>query len=332
MCGIGGVWCFEGRELSKEDGGRIEELSYALEVRGEDAFGFYDGVKVVKFPGRASEVIPQISKIVEFESLVEGKRMFLVHTRAATQGDPLKNKNNHPFETKDFVLAHNGAVYQSKKYLSSERELESVIRANKDKSKKWIKDNYEVLDFEGIFGKKWEEIPDTDSFEIAVEVQKEFNEIEDPVTAFKNAMIRLFGKGSYAIWIYSKTHDLLMLFRDVQPLFYSIEDGKLWFASENYMLRGIGLKKVKPLKSGVIYVFDRTGEIDKIQIGEIYDERLGISCENVYNYCKAADYCLDYKRKYLVTLCDDIYCPLNNENEEDEEDIYLWKYYYSYFE
>ena len=248
MCGIGGVWCLGNAKLSKRDAKKLRYLAIYLETRGQDAFGFYNGEKVIKFPSSATDVIKMIDRIKPFNDLVVGRNMFLMHTRASTEGDPLKNKNNHPFELKDIVFAHNGIMYYYTKY--------EDIRFKNGSSSKYV----DYIDTYEIFGKIEVDLPETDSFEIGVEIQKEYNESRDFVTALSEAFSFLVHYGDMAVWVYSKREDLLALFKHGRPLFIGFDNEKLWFASEEWMLRKIDVNNIRTLKEGELIVYSRAGE------------------------------------------------------------------------
>jgi len=241
MCGIGGVWVFSdksNRRLDKSDAQKLKKLAVLLESRGTDAFGFYNLDKLVKFPSRASQVIEQIEQLVPWESLVVGKRAFLMHTRLATRGDPLNNINNHPFETENFVLAHNGHIWTYDSYFISEKTV-SVVKNN---------------------------IPETDSYQIIEKIETEYSKDYDAFEATKRAIEKLYAYGDYALWIYSKTEHLLILYRDINPLHIAYENDKLWFASEKEMLSALGFENISSLAKGYMYAYDDKGfaKIDKI--------------------------------------------------------------------
>ena len=233
MCGIGGVWCFGQTKLDEKDAQRTRSLAINLENRGKDAFGFYNGEKVIKFPSSASDVIQMIDNIRPFKDLVIGRNTFLMHTRATTSGNPLKNKNNHPFELKDIVFAHNGVIY--------ERKIVNIDYA----------DTYE------IFGDITTDIPETDSFEIGYKIQKMYNKYNDFAKAIGKALEELILQGDMALWIYDKRQDLLALFRWERPLYIGYIGNKLWFASEKWMLKTIGAKDIDELIDGELVIFSR---------------------------------------------------------------------------
>ena len=245
MCGIGGVWCLGERDLGKDDARKLRDLAIYLETRGDDAFGFYNGENVIKFPSSATDVIRMIDRIKPFEELVIGRNMFLMHTRAFTEGDPLKNKNNHPFELKDIVFAHNGIMYYHVKYKD--------IRFKEKTDSKFIDyiDTYEIL------GRIEIDLPETDSFEIGVEIQREYNKSGDFATALSEAFGFLVYYGDMAVWVYSKREDLLALFRNNKPLYIGFDNEKLWFASEEWMLKKIGIKSIRALRQGELIIYSR---------------------------------------------------------------------------
>ena len=248
MCGIGGVWCFGNAKLDKRDAEKLVELAKYLESRGDKAFGFYNGEKVIKFPSSASDIISMIDRIKPFEELVTGKNMFLMHTREPTVGDPLKNKNNHPFELKDIVFAHNGMLYEYALF----KDLRTINAE--------YNYEYEYIDTHEILGKIDTDLPETDSFEIGVSIQEEYNKCNDFVEALEKALSYLIYFGDMALWIYSKRDDLLALFRFDKPLFYGFRNSKLWFASEKWMLREIKVKKIRALRDCELLVYSRDGE------------------------------------------------------------------------
>lgn len=253
MCGIGGVFCFGKTKLTERDAKRVIELAECLQTRGTDAFGFYNGEKVIKFPSSASDVIEMIDRIRSFEELIVDKKMFLMHTRASTSGDPLKNRNNHPFESKDFVLAHNGILYYDVKYFVKGFKI--------DKKAMNGRYYYEELDPYEIFGRFEYDLPDTDSFTILVELQKEYNARKDFYDALVETFDNLAYFGEMAVWVYCKKTKELALFRDSRPLIIGEDNGKLWFASEEWMLKRIGVKSIKPMISGELRIYNPKGRV-----------------------------------------------------------------------
>lgn len=118
MCGIAGF------SLTEYDRVNIHKLSKALllgiEERGTDATGaaWYDSnnnIAIQKRPVRASAFIAGLS-------IPRSAKVGLFHTRAATQGSPRSNLNNHPIRYGRIVGVHNGMVSND----------DSIFREHKD--------------------------------------------------------------------------------------------------------------------------------------------------------------------------------------------------------
>lgn len=95
---------------------KLEEFCNALLIgiqnRGTDATGFaafspndWNHPTVCKRPESASRFI------VSRDTLPENTRLVLLHTRLATQGLPQFNGNNHPVRVKDWLVTHNGIIW-----------------------------------------------------------------------------------------------------------------------------------------------------------------------------------------------------------------------------
>ncbi|MEM0503496.1 MAG: class II glutamine amidotransferase [Archaeoglobaceae archaeon] len=113
MCGIAG---FVGRVNRKDAVDLLVRLGKETVVRGEDAWGlmFKSGklVQYTKSPGSFGEV----SKKEIFKLLPEKVEVVALHCRAATQGSPQNNENNHPVVASSnmFWVMHNGVVHEFK--------------------------------------------------------------------------------------------------------------------------------------------------------------------------------------------------------------------------
>lgn len=88
----------------------IEEIGAMSMERGTDAHGiaFFDEIgsmTVTKNKGRVSNLF----KGDEWKNLVMPD-ILIGHTRAATQGHPEQNENNHPLTIGDFTVLHNGGI------------------------------------------------------------------------------------------------------------------------------------------------------------------------------------------------------------------------------
>lgn len=113
------------------------------EVRGRDAAGFWvwrdDHYVFEKRPIPAEDLIKRSPR---WKSLrYHPGSLYLLHTRAATEGDPNDNVNNHPHIGSHSVMVHNGCIFNFeaivKKYnlqLGSDCDSEVLVRLveNKD--------------------------------------------------------------------------------------------------------------------------------------------------------------------------------------------------------
>jgi len=261
MCGIGGVWCHEDVELRAEDTKKLRSLAIYLQTRGTDAFGFFNGEKVIKFPSSARDVLSMLDNIKPFNELVEGKNMCLMHTRAATVGDPLHNKNNHPFETKDFVFAHNGCFYYYTVYTLADKSSRAKNKIIPDSESKYYSYDYDTLDPYEILGYYEDDLPETDSFCFVVDLQKEYNQSCNFHKSLIDTIEDYIFIADMAIWVYNKPDDSLALFRFDKPLYIADVGDKLWFASELWMLKELRLKNIKSLDDGELRIYERDGSV-----------------------------------------------------------------------
>ncbi len=117
MCGIG-TYKSE-KPLSREDIARIVDYSKKTDVRGGDAFGVYNTVRIYKAPVTAHGFWRMVEEFNLWGRVFpKGIRQVIWHNRAATSGSPLNNCNNHPLESRNFILVHNGAVANAAEYRS----------------------------------------------------------------------------------------------------------------------------------------------------------------------------------------------------------------------
>lgn len=115
MCGIGGIRKYGDSEIKSDE---ITTMLIALENRGTHATGLVlqntdtpDELFIYKEPKPAWSFTasPQYKQFLE-EHLKPTTQTVLLHTRAATVGNPFENKNNHPIYDGDFAIVHNGAA------------------------------------------------------------------------------------------------------------------------------------------------------------------------------------------------------------------------------
>lgn len=101
------------------------------ESRGRDAAGFWvwrnDHYVYEKRPVAAQDLI---QRSVRWKSLrYNPGSLYLCHTRAATDGDPNENVNNHPHIGDHSVMVHNGCVWA---WQSIVREEDLTLKSNCD--------------------------------------------------------------------------------------------------------------------------------------------------------------------------------------------------------
>lgn len=174
-CGIGGI--LSTKPFTEEEAWMAWRLLASLTRRGRDAWGYYDGSMVYKEPGdflRSPKAYTLVEDLVNAETNV-----FLCHTRLATQGDPSKNQNNHPFDYGHFVFAHNGQFFYADPF-------------------------YNPTDIE------------TDSFWLLYWIEEEYGFWEDPVAAIEAGIDHV--RGIMACWLYFKPTGAVYLWRDSRPL------------------------------------------------------------------------------------------------------------------
>ena len=103
MCRILGA---VGREL---DSPFIENVFLESEHMGRDATGFWTpNTNIIKGPKKVSEFLPTVKE--SFETGLANSNVFIGHTRLATHGEPSFNYNNHPIESENWIIVHNGIV------------------------------------------------------------------------------------------------------------------------------------------------------------------------------------------------------------------------------
>jgi len=232
MCGILGV--IRPKGIEEEHIEIFKTIFKESESRGKDAFGFYAYPKNIlyKQKGKVTTFLDKFNP----DKMLIGNSALLAHTRATTTGTENKNQNNHPFQTKDFILAHNGCIWNH-----------HSVRANLKKT-----------DIE------------TDSIVILKLIQDEYNKNKDISLAIAKMAKRL--TGNYACWLMFKKTGSVYLFRHNNPLYLSYnQDKEMYaFASEREFLSFLegDIKGAKGFKGGlafaeidedVIYRLTKTG-------------------------------------------------------------------------
>lgn len=132
MCRNTIMYALNGK-LEKED---IEKLFYIVEdgaTYNRDATGIVNNRLAVIKTGDWNKV--DISKQGKVKKILENSEWIITHNRLETKGDSKYSKNNHPFETKDFMMIHNGSISNSdslkvEEGLKYEPETDSAIIIN----------------------------------------------------------------------------------------------------------------------------------------------------------------------------------------------------------
>jgi len=210
-------------------------LMRASEVRGTDAFGFYSlkTNKITKAKGTISEFMQFFSEGQNYLlNEVRDSKVLLGHTRNKTMGNESFMKNNHPFETKDFILAHNGVIFNSEEMLAEEG----------------IKTDIE-----------------TDSYSLVALIQKEYDEHQEVIEAIRKTVEKTSG---FSCWLYDKGHKIYF-FRDRYPLVFFFGRKHFSFASSEEILKSIYQRSkvdFSETEEGMIYEFDfREWRLRKMQ-------------------------------------------------------------------
>lgn len=108
MCGLYGSLSVRGVSRTK-----LTVLGLLSERRGIDAAGFWTpSLGVNKFPIPSSLMIRDI--LPDYWRFITRERIFLGHCRAASNGSPLNNNNNHPIEGEKLILMHNGIAHMNR--------------------------------------------------------------------------------------------------------------------------------------------------------------------------------------------------------------------------
>lgn len=111
MCGVVGIFKDMEKPITEQEYMDFLDMLVEAEARGKQATGVAylrkDG-KIFSIKGptmatRASEIIPFRKNMIAM----------IGHTRASTGGSPHENKNNHPHESKNWILIHNGMCNSS---------------------------------------------------------------------------------------------------------------------------------------------------------------------------------------------------------------------------
>ncbi len=129
MCSVFGLIDYKQALTAKEKNRILNTLARECEVRGTDATGiayhFGGRLQIFKRP------LPAHKLRLHMPS---GVNMIMGHTRMTTQGDAVRNQNNHPFAGsiagKTFALAHNGILWNDKLLRQTERLTQTSVETD----------------------------------------------------------------------------------------------------------------------------------------------------------------------------------------------------------
>ena len=130
MCRIATITHFGKERISPAE---VKSFLLNMEAGGKDATGiaFVDKERITfsKYPGSASNVIsPRFEEVTQ--DYINSSHAIILHTRSATHGSPLDNKNNHPLFGKKYMLVHNGIVSLDEKFSANgETDSEQLLLA-----------------------------------------------------------------------------------------------------------------------------------------------------------------------------------------------------------
>jgi hypothetical protein len=195
MCQIQVIKRLDKKNLSKEEIEGFLNLMYYGNEKNNDAFGiFSDKGTIIKEVG-------SMDYGKTWENIEKIKTNFLVgHNRYKTKGDAKVIENNHPFETKNFVVVHNGVI------------------SNDETIKKDYNLDYSVT---------------TDSYIISALLEHFLSSNLDYLTAIKLTAEELYG--SFSVMIYYKPTKQLFYFKDYSTNFtfslINIDDWKVLVGS-----------------------------------------------------------------------------------------------------
>lgn len=226
MCGIFGAF----GDLNNYKGS-INDLIKQSARRGSDAVGFlgYNHSKPVIDNELEMVWKKNISSIRFFQSGELDYKMLdgiLGHTRTAVKGSADDNKNNHPFESKSFIWAHNGGLrnfgeLKNRYKLDYDSECDSAVIGNL--LQKFVDDG---MPLEEAFAQVYHELD-----------------------------------GYFAVWVYHKpTQDIYIFRNNGRPLHWFEDKGIVGIASDPSMLRTAFIKnsfQVKEFEFRNLYLIQK---------------------------------------------------------------------------
>lgn len=230
MCCLFGILDYKQTLNQKQLNKMVATLSKACEVRGTDATGisynYNNKLCIFKRPLPAHRMHYRIP---------DGVHYVMGHTRMTTQGNEKFNYNNHPFPgnaiNTDFVLAHNGVIYNDETLKFKERLPETRI--------------------------------ETDSY-VAVQLIEKKRTLDTDSLKFMAEQL----KGSFTITVMDKDNNLYFVKGDNPMCIYHFKDKGIYIyaSTEEILLKALQRMSVKlgkgkkvDIKCGEILTIDKEG-------------------------------------------------------------------------
>jgi len=224
MCGIYGASSYS----------RFKQLHELNVTRGNFAtghlFATYTGeYEIEKFPGENDyDEYPTMEQVGHYN-------MYMGHTQSPTGSvRDFRFDTSHPFETRNWIVAHNGVL-----------------------------NNHQSLADEFLKGYKCEVdsmvIPEFMEYLIRNKPTKDNVELMDNVV--KSVLDRL--SGTYALFIYNKTNNLIYIARSGSTLFYS---------PDSFEFSSVKIDQIESVPEGVLYRYNdrKFIEISQLQINSSF--------------------------------------------------------------
>ncbi len=184
MCGVFGIVAAD-----KIDPQQVAFLGELNSARGNSAFGG------LAWGSGGPKVSRQLGPFDISRIDVEDASVFLCHMRAPTNGRESNLRDTHPFESRSFLLAHNGLLL------------------NQWDFPEWILDTASNVDSQIILGG----------------IQRHFDVDQIPARAIVRTVGQL--EGQQACWLWSKDRPIVYLWRVMSSLYYSSSPSQVVFSS-----------------------------------------------------------------------------------------------------
>lgn len=246
-----------GENLTETDRVQFIRLMKKGSLRNSHAFGLFNEALSYKEGNSVKEGKGKLKEIVTNTQT----SFFIGHNRLATKGAQTKNRNNHPFETKNWKIVHNGVLH------------------NDDKLKKKYKLKYKI---------------ETDSAIIIYLLEKFVREGLDPIKAIRKVAEEVYG--SFSVMAYFKPTKKIYYFKSAGTSFYfglyydeygkvilgstSLDSIKSAYQSKDmiFPIKEYRIRSISEAKEEIIYEIDEKG----IREVDIFNELQSSSYYNNY--------------------------------------------------